>query len=245
MADSAENGNKDHADSGRAKQARSIKVKGEDGDWREISVEPAHTGDSEMDQLWNMPISEFQEIIDDPTHPLHGKAQEVQGELAKSISGIAARASEHMAGLVKQNLVVPENMNLLPKIDMSSWVGKVLPDFQYRWIPGSSVHTGPGVPGEEEAPVVDETIGLAPPALIDFNASVMPNASVLEVDKAIGLKSYEIHVRQLEAINSLVEYAKNQEKSGEKSLWWTRASFIVSLVVLGVAAATLIVTVVQ
>lgn len=57
-----------------------------DGQWVDLdaSIEN-HSDDPEINRLWNLPMSEFEEILDDGQHPLHDKAKQVDEESREAI----------------------------------------------------------------------------------------------------------------------------------------------------------------
>jgi|GEM_PF-2185174 len=58
-----------------------IRYRNVDGTWETIRSEPVHTGDPELDYLWDVQLDELNTILEDPENPLHEKAKVVLGEM--------------------------------------------------------------------------------------------------------------------------------------------------------------------
>lgn len=174
---------------------RHIRGRGADGKWRDLTVEPRKTGDSELDELWQMSFGEFEKIVEDPEHPLHGKALEVQREAIKPITDALSELTRPITESLAKSFdfssfskaIAPkiDFSSVLPKMDASSWFAKMLPETSALSIPGGSVDlatslSAPSIPASEVmSPVLNHRIRIGTWGPIRSSGSTLPRTDPL------------------------------------------------------------------
>ncbi|WP_157983379.1 hypothetical protein [Nocardiopsis sp. TNDT3] len=209
---------------------RTIKVKSGDGEWREISVEPKKTGDPELDSLWEMPYSQFEEITKDPDHPLHQKALQVQTEafkpitsaLSSAINPLAERLNTRLGALVFDKPLMQRLDTKLwqPPNNFSSWASKIVSNSVSPMTGLTNRTTIDDLYEQEEGnqEELPEPVRTPTPHAIDFDSLEPPYASLSEIATASESKAQEIRVRQVEILDALLAQAQSDSEKGDEAL---------------------------
>lgn len=193
-----------------------------DGEWHDIEVAPKRTGDPELDALWAMSFRELRELLDDESHPLHAKAEQVSEEMLRPIRDAANQAlkpltDSFLKAVDTAKLSANLSANVMPKVDLKglpptldkSWLSKMMPETPtFRWAETASpieASPPPSILGE-------------PRRAIDFESMDLPDATVVEIREAAEIRAHEMRTRQNELLADLVLEFRENSKSGARAL---------------------------
>jgi len=170
------------------------------------------TGDPELDELWAMSIRDLQKVVDDESHPLHGKAKQVAREMMAPIQETIKRITQPTLDSIAATKVDIDK--LLPKID-TSWASKFLDDlprsYHYELPPSireATIRPSAVLPGRNPL--------AAPP--IDFESLELPDASAFEVQLAADEQSRDALLQLVQLQSEMLTHMQAGSETSEEAL---------------------------
>lgn len=204
-----------------------MQFRGADGAWHELHVDRKHTGDPELDAIWEMSLGELETILDDESHVLHGKAKIVSEEMVRPFSDAlqeivrpiseAYMSSIDTSGLAKAMSSMADYTARLPKPD-TSWFSRFLVDVSknYWEMPLPGIRTeSPVAPSQSDSRVSG---GRA----IDLEGLEPPDATLAEIQEVAQARADELRSRQVQILGELLAEARASASFGNESLLLSR-----------------------
>jgi len=176
------------------------------------------TGDPELDELWAMSIRDLQKVVDDESHPLHGKAKQVAREMMAPIQETIKRITQPTLDSIAATKVDIDK--LLPKID-TSWASKFLDDLPRT----HHVELPPSIRETTIRPsaVLPASNPLMAPR-IDFESLDLPDASAFEVQLAADEQSRDALLQLVQLQSEMLTHMQAGSETSEEALKISRES---------------------
>lgn len=209
--------------------APTIRFRGADGEWHDLEVERRQTGDPELDALWDMSISDLDEILDDESHPLHEKSKQVSAEAMKPLVNMARRMTqplseqigEHLRNAAAVNGIIPkvnfDTNSLFSGFDTSSWVSRLMPHVPPTNLPKSDSSQN-AEPVTTPSPSAAPALKLPERHWIDLDSPEPPEATVAEFQQASEAISHGLLEKQVEVLSKLLAEAQASAATDEEAL---------------------------
>lgn len=176
------------------------------------------TGDPELDELWAMSIRDLQKVVDDESHPLHGKAKQVAREMMAPIQETIKRITQPTLDSIAATKIDVDK--LLPKID-TSWASKFLDDLpraHHFELPSSGRETT-----IRPSAVLPASNPLTAPR-IDFESLELPDASAFEVQLAADEQSRDALLQLVQLQNEMLTHMQTGSETSAEALEISRES---------------------
>jgi len=213
-----------------------IRVRNSDGSWRELSSDRSPSDDPEINQLWDLPVSDLELILDDPDHPLYEKAVAVT---AQAFAPLQAAVQELLESSGSPLLDLEDSLRpLLPNIN-TSWISDLVSEYPV-W---QKFRRSLPEPARTDPFVIDS---------IDFDSVTPPDVSLRKVasaaDDAAVVVLEELLVVQREQLAQARADAKANKDAldvarGSRTAGWWAAGAAILAAVIGIVG--IVVTVVN